>query len=1073
MSTDDTTRTRESQSTVRYSRFMSLPRTIALGASVIIGLGVFVLLGLVLDIAGTRSPLSYGLIALVFIPVVLAYAERAVAYPRGSGIFRLGRDSDPTWLAYAGDWMAVAGFAGVIALLGWGAAYHLDLLMQRFFSLSIEVLYLGIGLVTLVLLYRSVSSRGTWRTRMRLVYFSAPIMVVIVGLGWFSAGQIQSVRFALRAPGDTVKAVAMLGALLWGLRLILNQRDQTRNPRRNLLPALYAALFLGSVSGLAAAMVALKLPGLLPGNPVPLASVAVLVGGLSEAIYLIIGVMVCLIAIDRTIVSSLRLVGSMMQDGYLPFEIHIPRTEISLNFSRLFLIGLICLLGMVFMPFTSLVAFTSLAFFITTIVVFGMDLYRPRIVLPEDRKLKMPFHPLIPALAVVVCLYFSLALPRQVWVIGLVWAILGSVYFFAYARRRSMVKQRQTRVVGEEIPKLAEKPYHILIDVSGSTEAISLIRAGVQLARAGSGQVLVLQVMDQPSHTPVDMERAHAGREFQALKAKVREVDNDSVPVETLVRLSPSRASGILETIREENIDLLLVNWAGEQRSGGAALDAELNRVVLAAPCDVAILHGRISGPIHSVTVSTRGGPHAGEALKFGQWLTEGDDGQVIALNIVGGSLTPEIEAQAQAQLKQAISDAGDPDAFEPRVAQARNVKNGILKESQESDLLLMGASTRGLLDEAIFDGIPVDVAQARSGPTLLVKHYEGAGQFWLRRVWEFIYRPLPNLTVGERVEVERRIRRSALASVDYYTLIILASVIAILGLIQNSGAVIIGAMLVAPLMSPILALAFSLVLGDGRLLAQSGESTIKGVLVAIVVSVAMALILPEQPITAEILARTQPNLLDLVIALASGAAAAYALARKQLAAALPGVAIAAALVPPLVVIGFGLGYGMYEVAGGALLLFITNLSAIVFSGATVFLLLGFRPSRAEYGQQFQRWILLSVAILLVIATPLAITTVNLRSQLERQQQVKDVLNEVIEGEFAEVEDVTVKPQGDGFLVSGTVYAYGDITDEEMREIQALLSESMGAPVVIRARLIDARLKVVGSDSPVGTVLNP
>ncbi len=179
--------------------------------------------------------------------------------------------------------------------------------------------------------------------------------------------------------------------------------------------------------------------------------------------------------------------------------------------------------------------------------------------------------------------------------------------------------------------------------------------------------------------------------------------------------------------------------------------------------------------------------------------------------------------------MKQAILDAGDPAAFEPRVAQARNVKNGILKESQESDLLLMGASTRGLLDEAIFDGIPVDVAQARSGPTLLVKHYEGAGQFWLRRVWEFIYRPLPNLTVGERVEVERRIRRSALASVDYYTLIILASVIAILGLIQNSGAVIIGAMLVAPLMSPILALAFSLVLGDGRLLAQSGESTIKG----------------------------------------------------------------------------------------------------------------------------------------------------------------------------------------------------------------------------------------------------
>jgi uncharacterized hydrophobic protein (TIGR00271 family) len=435
--------------------------------------------------------------------------------------------------------------------------------------------------------------------------------------------------------------------------------------------------------------------------------------------------------------------------------------------------------------------------------------------------------------------------------------------------------------------------------------------------------------------------------------------------------------------------------------------------------------------------------------------------------------MTPEKEAQARAQLDQAISEAGDPESYDARVVQAGNVKDGILRESKGSDLLLLGASTRGLLDEAIFAGIPVDVARARSAPTLLVKHYEGAPQFWLRRVWEFIYKPLPTLTVGERREVDRRIRRSALASVDYYTLIILASVIAILGLIQNSGAVVIGAMLVAPLMSPILALAFSLVLGDGRLLAQAGESTIKGVLVAVVVAATMALILPAQPITAEILARTQPNLLDLMVALASGAAAAYALARRQLAAALPGVAIAAALVPPLVVVGFGLGYGMFDIAGGALLLFTTNLAAIVFSGALVFLLLGFRPARAEYGQRFQRWILLSVAILLVIAIPLVFATINLRSQLERQQQVKDVLNKVIAAEFAEVEDVTIKPQGDGFLISGTVYAYGDITDEEMAEIQNSLSEAMGAPVVIRARVIQSRLEVVGSNAPLETGFAP
>ena len=602
--------------------------------------------------------------------------------------------------------------------------------------------------------------------------------------------------------------------------------------------------------------------------------------------------------------------------------------------------------------------------------------------------------------------------------------------------------------------------------MTGSSDPDSLIRAGIQLARSANGEVLVMKVVIQNSHSPVEMERKIAAQALKTLKARVVEIGHDDVPVEAMVRLAPSRSAGILETVQEEDINLVLVGWSSAQRPQDGPLDPELNRVVLSAPCDVAILHGHLEGEICSVTVSTRGGPHAGEALKYGQWLTCEEGKKVTALNIVTGSAIPEKMTQAKAQLTQAISDAGELEAFEPRVAQARDVKSGILRESSGSDLLLLGASTRGLLDEAIFEGIPVEVAQARSGPTLLVKHYEGTGQFWLRKAWSLIYSPFPTLTVGERKDVGRRIRQSAMAGVDFYVLIILASMIAILGLIQNSGAVIIGAMLVAPLMSPILAMAFSIVIGDVQILARAGESTLKGVLMAIVVAVVMALILPRQPVTLEILARVRPNLLDLIVALASGAAAAYAMARKQLAAALPGVAIAAALVPPLGVVGFGLAYGMYELAGGAVLLFLTNLSAIIFSGATVFLLLGFRPARAEYEQRIQRWIMLSVAILLVIAVPLAFTTINLRERLQREQEVEQVLNAMIEREFAEVENVSIQPQGDGYLISGTVYAYGEITDEEMTEVQKMLSEAIGAPVALRARVIEARLEIIGGARP-------
>jgi uncharacterized hydrophobic protein (TIGR00271 family) len=398
---------------------------------------------------------------------------------------------------------------------------------------------------------------------------------------------------------------------------------------------------------------------------------------------------------------------------------------------------------------------------------------------------------------------------------------------------------------------------------------------------------------------------------------------------------------------------------------------------------------------------------------------------------------------------------------IQTRIVVAKDIKNGILRETTGANLLLLGASHQGFTDQDVFDGIPVEVAGSRPGSTLLVKHFEGVGQFTLQRLWDRIYDPFPKLTVSERLTVNRSMSEFALGSVDFYALILLASVVAILGLMQNSTAVIIGAMLVAPLMSPILAVSHGIVLGDIQSVTRAGESTIKGIVLAISVAIAVSILIPAQPITREILSRTQPNLLDLLVALASGAAAAYSLSRKHLAAALPGVAIAVSLVPPLVVIGYGLGYGIYSIAGGAALLFLTNLSAIILAAAVVFMLLGFRPMQAERGRTFRRGLLISMVAIIVIATPLGFETFRFHRQNDRQRIVEAVLSDSIESEFAAIEDVSILPVGDGFLVSGTVYAYEDLTDEEIKEIQEKLSHAIGAQVSIRARVIQARLEVV------------
>jgi uncharacterized hydrophobic protein (TIGR00271 family) len=183
------------------------------------------------------------------------------------------------------------------------------------------------------------------------------------------------------------------------------------------------------------------------------------------------------------------------------------------------------------------------------------------------------------------------------------------------------------------------------------------------------------------------------------------------------------------------------------------------------------------------------------------------------------------------------------------------------------------------------------------------------------------------------------------LTNLSYWLEILFSAGIATLGLVLNSPAVIIGGMLISPLMEPIMATGMGLATGDLYLALKAIVKLVASVLIAVALSAVLVWLLPFHSLTGEILARTNPTLLDLGIALLSGLAGSFAVSRAGGADAvmtLPGVAIAVALMPPLCTVGFGVGSGWnHSIMGGAGLLFLTNLVAIVFSAFGVFLLVG------------------------------------------------------------------------------------------------------------------------------------
>lgn len=203
--------------------------------------------------------------------------------------------------------------------------------------------------------------------------------------------------------------------------------------------------------------------------------------------------------------------------------------------------------------------------------------------------------------------------------------------------------------------------------------------------------------------------------------------------------------------------------------------------------------------------------------------------------------------------------------------------------------------------------------------------------------------------------------RETAEAATDtdlpFWAVLLLSGAIATLGLALDATAVVIGAMLIAPLLGPVLGLGMALAVGDGRLAAQTALTVLLGVVGVVALAALLTLLLPFRDITPEIAARTRPTTLDLAIAVASGlAGAVVTLSREQrLSASIPGVAIAVALIPPLGVAGFGIGTGwQWPLIRGSLLLFGANLGGIVLSAMLAFLLVGMH--REDVIEAARRW---------------------------------------------------------------------------------------------------------------------
>jgi uncharacterized hydrophobic protein (TIGR00271 family) len=242
-----------------------------------------------------------------------------------------------------------------------------------------------------------------------------------------------------------------------------------------------------------------------------------------------------------------------------------------------------------------------------------------------------------------------------------------------------------------------------------------------------------------------------------------------------------------------------------------------------------------------------------------------------------------------------------------------------------------------------------------------------------------------------QRVMAELAIKRQDHWGYRFTVMITLSVIVAVMGLSANSAAVVIGAMLLAPLMQPVLATAACIAMALFRKSLRAFGVVVLATLWGIVLSYVLAALFVNGELPNEVTSRTAPDIRDLVVALAAGTAGAYATVRKDASASLPGVAVAVALVPPLGAVGISLQAGNATFAWGAMLLYTTNLFAIVLAGVVVFVVTGFVPPR-RLANTFLRTAGVSAVVgVVVVAIALPLYSAS-TAAVERSQREVDAL---------------------------------------------------------------------------------
>nr|WP_256397814.1 amino acid permease [Halohasta litorea] len=761
---------------------MSLFDITFIGVGAMIGAGVFALTGFAAGLAGPALTVAFLLNGFVALFTAVSYAELGAAFPEAGGGYLWVKEAlvDPNgfyagWMSWFAHAVACSLYAVTFGVFLTEFIVYAGLLPREFLLLGVvdRLLVEKLLAVLMVSLFAYINYRGAEETGKAGVVVTA-IKVVILGV-FVAFGLLATfntpdwpAKFVANPGFAPNGAIGIIGAMGFtyiafeGYEIIVQSGEEVVDPGENIPKAVFYSLLIvvpiyilvsfAAIGGISVVPELAASAGLTPDAPT-----WQLLGNLGELgiieaagqfvpygvpLLLIAGLTATMSALNATVYSSSRVSFAMGRDRALPGIFEKIHPDKRTPHWAIFLSAILIAAMAVVLPIEAVAASADIMFILLFVQVNWTVIKMRKTHRDLPRTFEVPYMPWPPLIGIVLQFLLTPFLLSALGMeIGLgpdshgfiallttiIWMGLGLAVYYGYSERKEEEKlEAETPTVAtERVPEGEGRDQRLLVPIADPESVEQLMRTALDLAAERNAEIEVVSVVTVPRQTPLSEGRKFVDTERNVIDqalAFADESDHD-IPVRGKIRIGNDPATAILNTVTQDDIDLVLMGWRGRSRRTDYVLGSNVDRVVTEARCDVLVERMAPVGDVESILVPTAGGPHAQFAAEVAHAIARSTGASVEVIYVTApGEAEPAVAERILDRTGAVLDDV----PVTTQTIEAESVVDAIVERAAAHDVTVVGSSREGLLQQLVFGSVPEAIGTQVDGTVIMAKRYVG-----------------------------------------------------------------------------------------------------------------------------------------------------------------------------------------------------------------------------------------------------------------------------------------------------------------------------------------------------------